>query len=346
MTKFRKLPSENSCPKSDWFKDLELPIGRTFVCTGRDVRPLDHIERENDIGQINNIARETGTSKENYLAIANNIKVNGVLLDAQPPFISEDGILKDGFTRLEAFLSLGITHWVFNIVEPKEGYTWRDVNDEIGLGANNHPPSKPATQGDFKRALSRWIAVQDETPTSGECQDWINNIPHSFTPTTVAKIAEFCLKSSATKESMESLDASDVLRKAKQFKTGFTNRVKIIPVNISGNKTYFKRVVCDRVEALANPKIDMTYMVGYTKDVPAEDVEEVRQNGLEYAAQVNAWFENAFQIRMKRGASFRFIDVDAFMPQVIGKETKLIPVDEKEKMRLEMNEFRKNKKRG
>ncbi len=328
MTKYRKLPSENSCPKVDWFKDLELPTGRTFICTGREVRALDHIERENNDGQIFNIARETGTSKENYLAIANNIKVNGVLLDAQPPFISEDGVLKDGFTRDESFRSLGITHWVFNIVEPKEGFTWNEVNDEIGLGANNHPPSKPATEGDFKKALARWISRQDKTPTSGECQDWINDIPHSFTPGTVAKIAEKVLKSNSAKASMESLDAPDVVRRTKELNGDcFTNRVKIIPVNISGNKTYFKRVVCDRVEYLANPKISETYMVGYTKDVPADEVEEVRQDGLEYAEKINAWFENAFQLRMKRGASFKFLDIDAFVPQVIGEETDLIKVE-------------------
>ncbi len=327
MTKYRRLPSENSCPKVDWFKDLELPTGRTFICTRREVRALDHIERENNDGQIFNIARETGTSKENYLAIANNIKVNGVLLDAQPPFISEDGVLKDGFTRDESFRSLGITHWVFNIVEPKEGFTWNEVNDEIGLGANNHPPSKPATEGDFKKALARWVSRQDKTPTSGECQDWINNIPHSFTPGMVAKIAEKVLKTNSAKASMESLDAPDVVRKTKELNGDcFTNRVKIIPVNISGNKTYFKRVVCDRVEYLANPKISETYMVGYTKDVPADEVEEVRQDGLAYVEKVNEWFENAFQLRMDQGTSFRFLDIDAFIPQVIGEETELIKV--------------------
>jgi len=328
MPQYRKLPSENSCPKVDWFKDLPLPKGRTYTCDKREVFELDHIERENENGQVINIARETGTSKENYLAIANNIKVNGVLLDAQPPFISEDGVLKDGFTRYEALYSLGITHWVFNIVNPKEGFTWNDVNDEIGLGANNHPPSKPATPGDFEKALARWISIQDKTPTSGECQDWINDIPHSFLPTKVATIAEKVLKSNAAKASMESFDASDVVRKTKELNgNSFTNRIKIMPVNISGNKTYFKRVVCDRVEALANPKIDRTYMVGYTKYVPAEDVEQVRKDGLEYAEKVNAWFENAFQLRMKQGARFKFLDIQAFVPQVIGEETDLIKVD-------------------
>ena len=328
MPQYRKLPSENSCPKVDWFKDLPLPKGRTYTCDKREVFELDHIERENENGQVINIARETGTSKENYLAIANNIKVNGVLLDAQPPFISEDGVLKDGFTRIESLGSLGITHWVFNIVEPKEGFTWNDVNDEIGLGANNHPPSKPATPGDFVKSLARWVSRQDKTPTSGECQDWINDIPHSFTPGTVAKIAEKVLKTNAAKASMESLDAPDVIRKTKELHgNSFTNRIKIMPVNISGNKTYFKRVVCDRVEALANPKIDRTYMVGYTKEVPAEDVEQVRKDGLEYAEKVNAWFENAFQLRMKQGARFKFLDIQAFVPQVIGEETDLIKVD-------------------
>jgi len=328
MPQYRKLPSENSCPKVDWFKDLPLPKGRTYTCDKREVFELDHIERENENGQVINIARETGTSKENYLAIANNIKVNGVLLDAQPPFISEDGVLKDGFTRYEALYSLGITHWVFNIVNPKEGFTWNDVNVEIGLGANNHPPSKPATPGDFEKALARWISIQDKTPTSGECQDWINDIPHSFLPTKVATIAEKVLKSNAAKASMESFDASDVVRKTKELNgNSFTNRIKIMPVNISGNKTYFKRVVCDRVEALANPKIDRTYMVGYTKYVPAEDVEQVRKDGLEYAEKVNAWFENAFQLRMKQGARFKFLDIQAFVPQVIGEETDLIKVD-------------------
>ena len=329
MPKYRRLPSENSCPKIDWFKDLDLPQGRTFKCDKREVVQLDHIERENENGQINNIAREVGTSKENYLAIANNIRVNGVLLDAQPPsLLSKSNEPVDGFTRLDAFESLGITHWVFNIVEPKEGFTEDDVRDEVGLGANNHPPSKPATQGDFKAALARWVSIQDKTPTSGECQDWINNIPHSFTPSIVAKIAESVLKNNATKASMESFDASDVIRKTKELNGDcFTDRIKIMPLNISGNKTYFQRVVCDRVSALSNPKVSATYMVGYTKGVPADQVEQVRQDGLEFAEKINEEFEKAFQLRMKRGSSFKLLDIEAFVPQVIGEETDLIKVE-------------------
>ena len=328
MPQYRKLPSENSCPKVDWFKDLDHPQGRTFKCDRREVVQLDHIERENENGQINNIAREVGTNKENYLAIANSIKVNGVLLDAQPPYLTTKNVLFDGYTRFEALNSLGITHWVYNIVEPKRGFTWNDVRDEIGLGANNHPPSKPATKGDFEKALSRWVHIQDKTPTSGECQDWINNIPHSFTTATVATIAEKVLKSNAAKASMESFDAPDVIRRTKELHgNSFTNRVKIMPVNISGNKTYFKRIVCDRVSALSNPKVSETYMVGYTKGIPANEVEQVRQDGLEFAEKINEEFEKAFQIRMKRGSSFKLLDIEAFVPQVIGEETDLIKVE-------------------
>ena len=331
MPQYRRLPSENSCPKVDWFKDLDLPQGRTFKCDRREVVQLDHIERENENGQINNIAREVGTNKENYLAIANNIKVNGVLLDAQPPYLTTEGVLIDGYTRFEALDSLKITHWVYNIVEPKEGFTWDDVRDEVGLGANNHPPSKPATQGDFKTALARWVSIQDKTPTSGECQDWINNIPHSFTPSIVAKIAESVLKNNATKASMESLDAPDVIRKTKELHGDcFTDRVKIIPINISGNKTYFQRIVCDRISALSNPKVSETYMVGYTKGIPANEVEQVRQDGLEFAEKINEEFEKAFQVRSDRGSSFKLMDIEAFIPQVIGEETDLIKVKKKD----------------
>ena len=58
MSNFRKLPTASSCPDVDWFKDLPLPKGRTYVCTGREKIKLDQIERTNAEGQVVNIARE------------------------------------------------------------------------------------------------------------------------------------------------------------------------------------------------------------------------------------------------------------------------------------------------
>ena len=51
-------------------------------------------------------------------------------LDAQPPFISTENVLFDGFTRFDAFKSLGITLVGLQCLEPKKGFTW-DLRDEI-----------------------------------------------------------------------------------------------------------------------------------------------------------------------------------------------------------------------
>ena len=185
MEKYRKLPTNYLCPKEDWF-EVELPIGRTFKCIERRIVELSHIERHNTQGQIKNLSRALGTNKENFQAIANSIRVKGVLLTAQLPFLTDDNELLDGFTRFEAFNLIGSTHWVFNIVEPKEGFTLDDVREEVGLGANDHPPCKSATKEDFEKALARWIDRQDTTPTQGECIDWVDSIPHSFTSAVVA----------------------------------------------------------------------------------------------------------------------------------------------------------------
>ena len=326
MSIFRKLPTASSCPDVSWFEELPLPTGRTFVCLSRQKFRIDQIERMNEEGQVVNIARELGTSKENVQDLANNIKVNGVLLDAQPPFVGTNFQLFDGFTRTEAISSIGLEYWVFNVVEPKEGFTWSDVWDEIGLGANNHPPSKSATRGDFTKALARWVAIQEQTPTQGQCIDWINNIPHSFSQEIVSNIAEKVLKTQRSKNTVESVDSKTIVSKVRKEMDTLTNRVDIIPFNVSGNSTYFKRAAFDVLESISDPKKDMRIGVGYTKDIPAEDMEEVRKDGLKKIEEINALFEAAFQVRMKRGANFKLLDINYMMPQIINVEKKLIPV--------------------
>ena len=327
MSNFRKLPTASSCPDVDWFKDLPLPEGRTFVCTGREKIKLDQIERTNEQGQVVNIARELGTNKENVQDLANNIKINGVLLDAQPPFVGTNFQLFDGFTRTEGILGMGLEYWVFNVVRPKEGFTWSDVWDEIGLGANNHPPSKSATRGDFSKALARWVAIQEQEPTQGQCVDWINNIPHSFSQEIVTNIAEKVLKTQRAINTVESVDSKGVVSKVRQEMDTLTNRVDIIPFNVSGNTTYFKRAAFDVLESISNPKKDMRIGVGYTKDIPAEEMNAVREEGLKKIEEINDLFEAAFQVRMKRGANFKLLDISYMMPQIIDVETSLIPVE-------------------
>lgn len=324
MSNYRKLPTSASCPDVNWFEHLPLPEGRTFNCLGREQVALDDVLRTNEEGQVINLARELGTNRENVQDLVNSIKVKGVLLDAQPPFLGTNDSLYDGFTRFEAILSLGLEYWVFNIVEPKEGFTWDDVWDEIGLGANDHPPSKAATRGDFKKRLSRWVALQKETPTQGQCVDWINNIPHSFSQEIVTNIAQDVLKHNRAASTMESVDPKTVAQRVSQ---AYTNRVRVIPVNISGNKTYFKRAIFEALEAKSNPKVSEIVGVGYLKDTPAEVAEEVRESGLKIVDQYNDWFEAAFQERLKVGASYRLFDINYIYPQVIGEETEMIKVE-------------------
>ena len=327
MTNFRKLPTASSCPDVDWFKDLPLPTGRTFVCTGREKIKLDQIKRTNAEGQVVNIARELGTSKENVQDLANNIKINGVLLDAQPPFVGTNFQLFDGFTRTEGIIGMGLEYWVFNVVRPKEGFTWSDVWNEIGLGANNHPPSKSATRGDFTKALARWVATQEQEPTQGQCVDWINNIPHSFSQEIVTNMAQKVLKTQRASSTVESFDSKQVVARVGK---NYTNRTEVIPFNLSGNSTYLKRSAFDVLESIANPKKSERVGVGFVKDIPAEEIDTVREEGLKSIEKINDLFEAAFQVRMKRGDDFKLLDIKYMMPQVIDVETSLIPVEKTE----------------
>ena len=123
---------------------------------------------------------------------------------------------------------------------------------------------------------------------------------------------------------MESVDPKTVVQRASQ---AYTNRVSVIPVNISGNKTYFKRAIFEALEAIANPKKSRTVGVGYLKDVPAEQAQEVREAGLKIVDQYNDLFEAAFQERLKVGASYRLFDINYIYPQIIDEETEMIKVE-------------------
>ena len=138
--------------------------------------------------------------------------------------------------------------------------------------------------------------------------------------------AEKVLKTQRSKNTVESVDSKTIVSKVRKEMDTLTNRVDIIPFNVSGNSTYFKRAAFDVLESISDPKKDMRIGVGYTKDIPAEDMEEVRKDGLKKIEEINALFEAAFQVRMKRGANFKLLDINYMMPQIINVEKKLIPV--------------------
>ena len=47
---------------------------------------------------------------------------------------------------------------------------------------------------------------------------------------------------------MESLEAPDVIRKTNEL-INLNEKTKVIPVNISGNKTYFHRVAFEKINS-------------------------------------------------------------------------------------------------
>ena len=325
---YRKLLPQ-SPPSVDWFEDLPLPKGKSFLCIGREQICLDQIKRTNSEGQVTNIARELGTNKEHIQSLANNIKINGVLLGAQPPFVGKNLQLFDGYGRTTAFSLMGLDSWVFNVVIPKDDFTWNDVWDEIGLGANNHPPSKGASRGDFRKRLSNWVNGLENLPTQGECVDWINNIPHSFSQEVVSNVAQEVLKSRLASYTMESVDSKMIVNRA-MSEIPAISRNDILPLRMSGRQpeVYIKRAAFVSLEALSDPNKNQPICVSYVKDTPAEEVEEVRQAALDSVEKINELFEKAFKARSDKGKDFKLLTVDYIMPQIIGVETNLIPVED------------------
>ena len=144
----------------------------------------------------------------------------------------------------------------------------------------------------------------------------------------VTNIAEKVLKTQRAVNTVESVDSKSVVSKVRQEMNTLTNRVDIIPFNVSGNTTYFKRSYV--LESISNPKKDMRIGVGYTKDIPAEEMNAIREEGLKKIEEINDLFEAAFQVRMKRGDDFKLLDIKYMMPQIIDVETSLIPVEKPE----------------
>ena len=174
MLKYEKIiPGQT--PNLDWYKNLELPEGRTYRVTERIICALDSVNTTNSAGQEGNVVRSVGTDNVNQELIKNNMAVNGLLTSVQPGYVFNND-LYDGFTRFNSMLDLGWLEAIFNKLELKEGFTVEEMRDEIGLGANNHPPSKAATINDFKKRLNGYISSykseHNVLPSTGHCLDW------------------------------------------------------------------------------------------------------------------------------------------------------------------------------
>ena len=309
-------------PVVGFLAQLPLPEGESFVVVRRESRMVGSIITTNDQGQRINTARSTGTDRKNKEDIKASILDHGIHTSSQPPYIFADGRLIDGYTRMEAIEELGFDEWTFNIVQVKPGYTEEQVREEIGLGANDHPPAKGATRKDYLAGMKRFIVRYKAenggvSPSKYLVMDWMAGIPHSYTDNGVSGMAEAALKQVDAGETMESTTAAETLAWAAKH-VHLREGESFVAFNGSGSSTYFKRAVVDVLREHGNGHDPV--MVGYLNDIPADEAEEVREAASEQIDEINALFEKAYQKRKRMGKSFKFCDLRGFRAQIIDKE--------------------------
>jgi len=317
--KFQQVNSSTNLDLS-WFDDFQLPKFRTASVVGFEIRDCDSITYTNDKGQVINIARSTGTDYANRDRIMTSIEANGMQVDVLPPVILRDGTSVDGFTRGAALKQLKMDQWIYLVVDLKKGYDIEDLKDELGLGCNNHSPSKPAAAEDFQVRLRQWIDRQEETPTVQECVEWWNSIPHSFSQKTVMNRCENTLNGVHASATMESYDVEKARNKAASILKGkLTGKEKILPINYNGkaNDTYLKRSFVQTIEAVSEGKNPIH--IGIVNNVPASDAEEARKILRRDVARMNKIFRSAVE-RYNMDPEFELFNLEGFVPQIIDEE--------------------------
>ena len=114
------------------FINLQIPKYRTVDVVGIRELDVDSINFKNSNGQIINLARSTGTDKDNVSQLQESLVNEGWDLTKIPPIVEEKSLnLFDGFSRHEALVNLQQQKAPYLVVERKEGFTVDDVIDEI-----------------------------------------------------------------------------------------------------------------------------------------------------------------------------------------------------------------------
>lgn len=315
--KFQKISVPCGVPKLDWFKDFELPKFRTANVIGLEIRECSSILYTNDKGQEINVARSTGTDYVNREKIKSSIEVNGIQVDVTPPVILPDGTSVDGFTRGGALKVLEQEKWVYLVVDLKDGFSIEDLKDELGLGCNNHSPSKPATEDDFEVRLRNWIARQESSPTVQECMNWWNSIPHSFSQKVVENRCNKVVNNIMASSSMVSFKKEEAETAVKKIlKEKLSENVAVIAIN-NGNKTYYQRAFFEALQAVADGKDP--FPVGFLQNVTAEKANDERKKLIKQVAKLNKMFRVAAE-KYNTDPTFELLSIEGFVPQALGIE--------------------------
>lgn len=315
--KFENISVPCGVPNLDWFKNLELPKFRTANVVGLEIRDCSSIIYTNDRGQEINVARSTGTDYVNREKIKNSIEVNGIQVDVIPPVILPDGTSVDGFTRGGALKVLQQEKWVYLVVDLKSEFSIEDLKDELGLGCNNHSPSKPASEDDFEVRLRNWITRQENSPTVQECMNWWNSIPHSFSQKVVENRCNKVVNNIMASSSMVSFnkEAAETVAK-KILKEKLPENAAVIAIN-NGNTTYHKRAFFEALESVAEGKIPVP--VGFLQNVTAENADDERKKLAKQIAKLNKLFRVSAE-KYNTDPTFELLSIEGFVPQALGIE--------------------------
>ena len=323
------VPFNSPCDVVDTliYENRQFPTYRTVEVVGVRNLKVDSINFKNDKGQIINLARATGTNKENVKLLLDSLTNHGYETSKIPPIVEESDIcLYDGFSRQESLIIKNHDVAPYLVVKRKSGYTIEDVIDEIGLGANNHSQSKKATIVDFKKRLQRYVMLRDENSietTTNDAIKWFGGIPHAFNDKQIEDAIDNVFNSKRASVNMEAFTKKQAQEKgAELLNKSKKSVVAINKTKSGGSSTYMSRAILEILEYYdeygENPSV-----IAFLQNVPAEEAESFRKQLREEAERVNRLFARVAD-NYRREKKYDFIKLEGFIPQIIDEETDLV----------------------
>ena len=321
------VPFSSPCDVVDIapYKKLKLEY-RTVDVVGVKNLKVSSIQFKNDKGQVINLARSTGTDKENVRLLRDSFLNQGWDISKTPPIVEESNFsLYDGFSRHEALLNRDQETAPYLVVRRKKAYSAEDVIDEIGLGANNHSQSKRATITDFKKRFIAYVIRQKENGrdvTTNDGIQWFAAIPNSFSEKQIEDTIENAFKELLASKTMDAFTKGEAEEKGAELLGISKKKVFAYCKRGEGQNHYKKRMIGDILDYF-DKHGDVPAVVGFLARTEAEDADEKRQDIYEEVEQINRMMAGLGAL-YKRDPGYNFIDLKGYIPQVIDKETKLI----------------------
>ena len=309
------------------YKSLKLPQYRTVEVIGIKNLPVDSINFKNSSGQVINLARSTGTDKENVNALLDSIINQGWDITKVPPIVEEnDDTLYDGFSRHEALLKKDHQEAPYLVVKRKKGFNIDDVIDEIGLGANNHSQSKKATILDFKKRFEAFVIRQKKDGkevTTNDGLEWFAAIPNAFGEKQINDAIDDVFSTEKARQNMEAFTKPQAQQKGADLLN--LDRSKVFAINKQKkgrSRTYLQRVAIDIIEYYKEHG-DVPTVVGFLSKVEAEESEAKRKELERDVEAINRAMSSLADC-YKRDPDYNFIKLVGHLPQIIDEETDII----------------------